>query len=163
VSGDRSEGMDGRTTQWGIGTRDSQFQCFQLQLPQWQRGFVLVGNVPTSGGMIQKPGSLLFLDRDGKEVAPSPYSKRLNGPWDLTIDDMFDHAVVFVSNVNTGTVTRLNLASNFRERGECDQRDGNCLGLYIIEGLLTVSRNALRPQCPNFNRIGCVKDMPDAL
>jgi hypothetical protein len=75
-----------------------------------RRGFVLVGNVPTSGGVIQKPGSLLFLDRSGKEIAPSPYTNRLNGPWDLTIDDMFDHALVFVSNVNNGTVTRLNLA-----------------------------------------------------
>jgi hypothetical protein len=75
-----------------------------------RRGFVLVGNVPTSGGVIQQPGSLLFLDRNGKQIAPSPYTNQLNGPWDLTIDDEFDHALVFVSNVNTGTVTRLNLA-----------------------------------------------------
>jgi hypothetical protein len=75
-----------------------------------RRGFVLVGNVPTSGGVIQEPGSLLFLDRNGNQIAPSPYTNELNGPWDLTIDDEFDHALVFVSNVNTGTVTRLNLA-----------------------------------------------------
>src|SRR5580704_16787676 len=37
-----------------------------------QRGFVLVGNVPTSDGTINtiKPGSLLFLDRNGKQVSP---------------------------------------------------------------------------------------------
>jgi hypothetical protein len=75
-----------------------------------QRGFVLVGNVPTSGGVIVPPGSLLFLDRNGNQVSPSPYTNQLNGPWDLTIDDEYDHALVFVSNVNTGTVTRLNLA-----------------------------------------------------
>jgi hypothetical protein len=76
-----------------------------------QRGFVLVGNVPTnSAGMIEQPGSLLFLDRNGNQISPSPYTNQLNGPWDLTIDDAFDHARVFVSNVNTGTVTRLNLA-----------------------------------------------------
>jgi DNA-binding beta-propeller fold protein YncE len=75
-----------------------------------RRGFVLVGNVPTVGGVIQRPGSLLFLDRNGKEIAPSPYTNRLNGPWDLTIDDRGNHALVFVSNVNNGTVTRLNLA-----------------------------------------------------
>jgi hypothetical protein len=75
-----------------------------------RRGFVLVGNVPTSGGVIQQPGSLLFLDRNGNQIAPSPYTNQLNGPWDLTIDDEFDHALVFISNVNTGTVTRLNLA-----------------------------------------------------
>jgi hypothetical protein len=74
-----------------------------------KRGFVLVGNVPTnSAGMIEQPGSLLFLDRNGTQIAS--YTNQLNGPWDLTIDDELDHALVFVSNVNTGTVTRLNLA-----------------------------------------------------
>jgi hypothetical protein len=73
-----------------------------------RRGFVLVGNVPTSGGAIVPPGSLLFLDRNGNQIGS--YTNQLNGPWDLTIEDEFDHALVFVSNVNTGTVTRLNLA-----------------------------------------------------
>ncbi|HEV3341266.1 MAG TPA: hypothetical protein VG125_12940 [Pirellulales bacterium] len=73
-----------------------------------KRGFVLVGNVPTnSAGMIEQPGSLLFLNRNGTQIAS--YTNQLNGPWDLTVDDEFDHALVFVSNVNTGTVTRLNL------------------------------------------------------
>ena len=76
------------------------------------RGFVLVGNVPTSDGTIGtiKPGSLLFLDRNGKMVAPSPYTAKLDGPWDLTIDDGFSRARVFVSNVLNGTVTRLDLS-----------------------------------------------------
>jgi hypothetical protein len=84
-----------------------------------KRGFVLVGNVPTSGTppTIQ-PGSLLILDRNGNQLSPplSPLTNQLNDPWDLTIDDDFDHATVFVSNVNSntspqpnGTVTRLNL------------------------------------------------------
>ena len=74
-----------------------------------QGGFVLVGNVPTdSNGVIQQPGSLLVIDRSGKQK--SSITSQLNGPWDLTIDDFIDHATVFVSNVNTGTVTRLNLA-----------------------------------------------------
>jgi hypothetical protein len=79
-----------------------------------RRGFVLVGNVPTSSGTIQ-PGSLLVLDRSGKQIAS--FTNQLNDPWDLTIDDDFDHATVFVSNVNNGTtsnkngtITRLNLA-----------------------------------------------------
>ncbi|MBV8122353.1 MAG: hypothetical protein JO081_20730 [Alphaproteobacteria bacterium] len=80
-----------------------------------RRGFVIVGNVPTSGGVIQPPGSLLFLDRNGNQIPPSPYTNQLNGPWDLTVFDQFDHALVFVSNVNNGTVnngtvTRLNLS-----------------------------------------------------
>lgn len=77
------------------------------------RGFVLVGNVPTSGGVIQQ-GSLLILDRKGKQLAA--LTNQLADPWDLTIDDDFDHATVFVSNVNNntapqknGTVTRLTL------------------------------------------------------
>jgi hypothetical protein len=76
-----------------------------------RRGFVLVGNVPTTDGKIGtiKPGSLLFLDRNGNQVSPSPYTNQLDGPWDLTIDDQFDHARVFVSNVLNGTVTRLDL------------------------------------------------------
>jgi uncharacterized protein YjiS (DUF1127 family) len=40
---------------------------------------------------------------------PSPFTTKLDGPWDLTIDDQFDHARVFVSNVLNGTVTRLDL------------------------------------------------------
>jgi hypothetical protein len=77
-----------------------------------KRGFVLVGNVPTSGGVIQ-PGSLLVIDHNGKQVAS--LTNQLNDPWDLAIDDEFDHATVFVSNVNgamknkNGSVTRLNL------------------------------------------------------
>jgi len=88
-----------------------------------QRGFVLVGNVPTSGGVIQ-PGSLLLLDKNGKQLTLSnspSINALLSDPWDLTIDDQFDHALVFVSNVNNpvngsgqtqntqGFVTRLNL------------------------------------------------------
>ena len=62
-----------------------------------RRGFVLVGNVPASGGVIVPLGSLLFLDRNGNQI--SSYTNQLNGPWDLTIEDEFDHALVFVSNV----------------------------------------------------------------
>ena len=36
-------------------------------------------------------------------------SKLLDGPWDLTIDDDGTHAQVFVSNVLSGTVTRIDL------------------------------------------------------
>lgn len=77
-----------------------------------KRGFVLVGNVPTSGGVIQ-PGALLVIDHTGKQT--SSLTNQLNDPWDLTIVDDFDHATVFVSNVNgaannhNGSVTRLNL------------------------------------------------------
>ena len=76
-----------------------------------RRGFELVGSVPTTDGKFDtiQPGALLFLDKNGNEVSPSPYTAGLDGPWDLTIDDEFDHAHVFVSNVLNGTITRLDL------------------------------------------------------
>jgi hypothetical protein len=77
-----------------------------------KRGFVLVGSVSTTNGTFAtiKAGPLLFLDRNGNVIPPSPFTMKLDGPWDLTIDDEFDHARVFVSNVLNGTVTRLDLA-----------------------------------------------------
>jgi hypothetical protein len=74
-----------------------------------RRGFVLVGSVPTNsqGKIVQ--GSLQVLDPNGKLVLRLTDPKFLDSPWDLTIDDDFDHATVFVSNVVSGTVTRLNL------------------------------------------------------
>ncbi len=77
-----------------------------------KRGFVLVGSVSTTDGKFAtiKAGPLLFLDRNGNLIPPSPFTTKLDGPWDLTIDDQFDHARVFVSNVLNGTVTRLDLA-----------------------------------------------------
>ena len=77
-----------------------------------KRGFVLVGSVSTTDGKFDtiQAGPLLFLDRNGNVIPPSPFTTKLDGPWDLTIDDEFDHAKVFVSNVLNGTVTRLDLA-----------------------------------------------------
>src|SRR6516225_536337 len=77
-----------------------------------KRGFVLVGSVSTADGKFAtiKAGPLLFLDRNGNVISPSPFTTKLDGPWDLTIDDQFDHARVFVSNVLNGTVTRLDLS-----------------------------------------------------
>ncbi|HEV8067255.1 MAG TPA: hypothetical protein VGP76_05945 [Planctomycetaceae bacterium] len=75
-------------------------------------GFVLVGNVPTTDGTFStiKQGSLLVLNKNGKEVANLTNSAKLDGPWDLTVVDEGSLAFVFVSNVLNGTVTRLDLA-----------------------------------------------------
>ncbi len=77
-----------------------------------QRGFVLVGNVPTTDGTSDtvQQGSLLILDRNGHVVANLQDKVKLDGPWDLTVVDHGDQALVFVSNVLNGTVTRLDLA-----------------------------------------------------
>src|SRR5260221_1174051 len=77
-----------------------------------KRGFVLDGSVPTTDGTFQtiQPGSLLILDRKAKIVATLTKANLLDSPWDLTIFDQGDVAKVFVSNVVSGTVTRLDVA-----------------------------------------------------
>jgi hypothetical protein len=70
-----------------------------------RRGFVVVGQLPNNNGT-PEPGSLLFLDKNGTQVLK--YTN-LQGPWDLAIDDDFDHAKIFVSNVLNGTVVRLDV------------------------------------------------------
>jgi hypothetical protein len=84
-------------------------------------GFVIVGNVPStngSGACTQVgsqeqgagQGSLTILNRDGKVVKTLRSMKLLDGPWDLAVLDGGDQAAVFVSDVLSGTVTRLDLA-----------------------------------------------------
>lgn len=73
------------------------------------RGFVIVGNVPVTGGSPGQ-GALQVFDRNGKLVTAFTDSKLLDSPWDLTINDQGSNAQVFVSNVLSGTVTRLNLS-----------------------------------------------------
>ena len=68
-------------------------------------GSVLVGNLPNSHGKLS-PGSLQLNNRNGKLI--QTITDKLDGPWDLTIADHTDTATVFVSNVLSGTVTRLN-------------------------------------------------------
>jgi hypothetical protein len=72
-------------------------------------GVILVGNVPTTDGTSAtvQQGSLLAIDRHGKQVASFADSSLLDGPWDLTLVDLGSTAVVFVSNVLNGEVTRL--------------------------------------------------------
>jgi hypothetical protein len=73
-------------------------------------GFVIVGSVPNQNGNVQA-GSLLILDANGHMVGqPISDPKLLDGPWDLAINDHGDHAQVFVSNVLSGTVTRIDLS-----------------------------------------------------
>jgi hypothetical protein len=77
-----------------------------------KKGFVLVGNVPTTDGTCPtvQPGSILVLDADGVLVQTLSDPQLLDGPWYLTIHDEGEHATVFVSNVLNGTVARLQLA-----------------------------------------------------
>ncbi|HEX8111032.1 MAG TPA: hypothetical protein VF516_25050 [Kofleriaceae bacterium] len=96
-------------------------------------GFVVVGNVPSihgSGVCTQVDGqetgvgqgALRILDKHGEVVRTITSKQLLDGPWDLTIRDRGERAAVFVSNVLSGTVTRLDLELD-------DQRchDGGCV------------------------------------
>jgi hypothetical protein len=84
---------------------------FTTALGVLRRGFVLVGSLPTTDGTCSTIGqtSLLIIDRNGSLVATLSDPSLLNGPWDLTIHDQGELAQVFVSNVLSGTVTRINL------------------------------------------------------
>jgi len=74
-----------------------------------KRGFVVVGNLPNTplpdGTPQLHPGSLLFIDSTGKNIVLR-YTN-VHGPWALTIDDGGNSAVIFFSNVLSGTVVRL--------------------------------------------------------
>jgi hypothetical protein len=76
-----------------------------------RRGFVVVGNVPTTDGTVNtiSNGALQIIDRFGHLVATLTDPKIFDSPWDLTIDDDGDSAHLFVSNVLSGTVSRLDL------------------------------------------------------
>lgn len=77
-----------------------------------RRGFVIVGNVPTSDGSFATigQGSLQVIDRFGNLKQTLMDKTVLDGPWDLALDDDGSLVHVFVSNVLNGTVSRLDFA-----------------------------------------------------
>ena len=88
-----------------------------------KRGFVLVGNVPSTGGLgvctqngnVEQgveQGSLIFLDKNGNLVKTLSNATFLDGPWDLTINDEGATAQLYISNVLSGTVVRIELSIN---------------------------------------------------
>ena len=74
-------------------------------------GFVLVGNLPTKDGTFGTigQGSLQVVDRNGNWVMTLNDKTFLDSPWDLAINDDGVRAQVFVSNVLSGTVSRLDI------------------------------------------------------
>jgi hypothetical protein len=86
-----------------------------------QRGYVIVGNLPSTftgdnrGKCKQRgddetgvgQGALQVIDRNGNLVETITNRHFLDGPWDLTIKDEGWRALIFVANALTGTVTRL--------------------------------------------------------
>jgi hypothetical protein len=77
------------------------------------RGYVVVGNLPVTypmGVATPQQGSLQIFNRNGTLILTLNDPNLLDSPWDLTINDQGSQAQVFVSNVLSGTVTRLNLS-----------------------------------------------------
>jgi DNA-binding beta-propeller fold protein YncE len=75
-------------------------------------GFVIVGNVPTTDGTFATigQGALQVIDRHGHWLQTWTDPQLLDGPWDLAVDDHGDYALIFVSNVLNGSVSRLEVA-----------------------------------------------------
>ena len=76
-------------------------------------GFVLVANCPTNGATplpMALPGLLLLIDRFGKLSDTLALPGFIEGPWDFTVQDKGIFVKVFISNVLTGTVSRLDLS-----------------------------------------------------
>jgi hypothetical protein len=78
-------------------------------------GFVIVGNVPTTDGTFGTigPGSLQIINRSGQVVQTltdaNTNSNLFDGPWASAVNDKGNMAQLFVSNVESGTVVRINL------------------------------------------------------
>jgi hypothetical protein len=70
-----------------------------------QRGWVIVGSLPTADGTsaTAKAGCLIVLDSHGNVVETFSGSP-INGPWDMTAADEGDQAALFFTNVLNGTV-----------------------------------------------------------
>ena len=77
-------------------------------------GFVIVGNVPTTNGTSDTtgPGSLQIINRFGQVVQTlsdaSTNSNLFDGPWASAVNDKGNTAELFVSNVESGAITRIN-------------------------------------------------------
>ena len=122
-----------------------------------RRGFVVVGNVPTTDGTFNTigQGALQVIDRHGTAIHTWTDPVFLDGPWDLALADHGAQAHIFVSNVLNGTVSRLDVAvgqagvtllkkendrSGLHARAECRGSDA---GPYRA-GLRRGARYALR-------------------
>ena len=70
-----------------------------------QRGWVIVGSLPTSDGTsaTAKAGCLIVLNSNGQPVETFSGGV-INGPWDMTALDQNNKAALFVTNVLNGTV-----------------------------------------------------------
>jgi hypothetical protein len=110
-------------------------------------GLVVVGNTPTTDGTAGTvmPGSLLFIDPRGRVVLNLTDSTRLDGPWDMTADESRpDNPILYVSNVLSGTVTRVDV--------HVEHRGG--VPVPIIESLTQIASGFAHRTDPNALVVG---------
>jgi hypothetical protein len=76
-----------------------------------RKGFVLVGNFPSSDGTcgMAQPGSILIINSSGQQVGSIVNPSLINGPWDSALFDQGSEAKFFVANGLTGTIVRFDL------------------------------------------------------
>jgi hypothetical protein len=89
----------------------SQAQGLDLALGVLKSGFVIVGNLPTTDGTAGTigQGSIQIINRFGQVVQTLTDPNLLNWPWGLTVNDVGNTPQIFVSNVVSGTVIRIDL------------------------------------------------------
>jgi hypothetical protein len=93
----------------------SQQVGFSEALEVLKSGFVIAGNVPTTDGTFGTigPGSLQIINRFGQVVQTltdaNTNSNLFDGPWASAVIDKGNTAQLFISNVEGGTVERINL------------------------------------------------------
>lgn len=76
-----------------------------------KKGYVLVGNFPSSDGTCgtATDGSFLVINSNGQEVSSIINNQMIVGPWDSTLYDQGATAKLFVANGLNGTISRLDL------------------------------------------------------
>jgi hypothetical protein len=82
-----------------------------LALGVLRHGFVVVGNVPTSDGTSNTvaDGTLQVADKTGKLIATLTDHTFFDSPWGLAVNDLGATAQIFVANVLSGNVSRLDV------------------------------------------------------
>jgi hypothetical protein len=77
-----------------------------------RHGLVFVGSLPTTDGTSNTIGqtSLLVINNNGVKIGQLTNSNVVNGPWGMAINDLGAEAQIFISNVLSGTVVRLDVA-----------------------------------------------------
>lgn len=78
-------------------------------------GLVLCGTLPSADGTsaTAQPGNILVIDRFGNRRGTLTNSNLISGPWGMAIRELGQgRALVFVSNVLTGTILRMDVVEN---------------------------------------------------